>query len=136
NSSAILRASAQVTRTRVASALLLAFVLIGLLPPALAAQTLPAAPPRVEKIGDHQFRIGKVRVDTERREVAVAGTVNDVGVLEFIANTPNGMKAYESAITAASDAITFNAALMLIGLDPGHAKKPTRHFDDMTPEGD
>ena len=47
--------------------------------------------------------------------------MNDVEMLEFVANTINGAKAYESALTLQTDAISFNAALLLIGLDPAAA---------------
>lgn len=90
----------------------------------------------VEKLGDKLFRIGRIQVDTGKREIAVPGTINDVTVLEFVANTRKGMKAYESALTLDTDAITFNAALLLIGLDPSHALVPTRHFDPVPPKGD
>jgi hypothetical protein len=75
-------------------------------------------------------------VDVARREVTVTGHVNDVQILEWVANTTNGLKAYESAITADTDAITFNTALLLIGLDRAHARVPTQHFDPVPPRGD
>lgn len=94
-------------------------------------------PASVEKIGDHLFQLGPLRVDTDKREVMVPGHVNDkVTTLEFVANTIGGYKAYESALTLDVDAVTFNAALMLIGLDPSHARVPTQHFDPIPPAGD
>jgi hypothetical protein len=90
----------------------------------------------IQKLGENLFRIGQIRVDTAKREISVSGTANPVTVLEFVANTRNGMKAYESALTLDTDAITFNTALVLIGLDKTHAKVPTRHFDPLAPEGD
>jgi hypothetical protein len=94
------------------------------------------APPPIEKLSDTLFRIGQIQVDTASREISLSGKVNDVTVLEFVANTRMGMKAYESALTLDTDAITFNAALLLIGLDPTHAQVPTRHFDPAQPKGD
>ena len=102
-------------------------------PPAVGP---PAPPPPVERLGTNRFRIGQVTVNSATREVSVAGTVNDVGTLEFVANTKGGMKAYESALTLDTSAIAFNTALILIGLDKSHARVPTRHFDPETPEGD
>jgi len=96
----------------------------------------PPATPRVEKLGPNRLRIGRVQVDVATREVAVTGHVNDVQFLEWVANTTNGLKAYESAITADTDAITFNTALLLIGLDKAHARVPTQHFDPEPPRGD
>src|SRR5436190_18603940 len=60
-------------------------------------QTTP--PPSVERLGKDLFRIGKTRVNTATREVTVTGTVNPVTTLEFLANPPRGLKAYESALT-------------------------------------
>ena len=107
-----------------------------------AQSPFPAAPspkpsqPAIEKLADGAVRLGPIRVDTAKRELSVAGSINDVTILEFVANTKNGQKAYESAITIDTDAITFNAALLLIGLDPKRAVVPTRHFDPTPPEGD
>ncbi len=101
-------------------------------PPGQAART----PPQVERLGDNLVRVGKIRVDTKAREISVAGSINDVQVLEFIANAEGGFKAYESAVSLDTDAITFNLALLLIGLDRKGAVVPTRHFDPATPKGD
>ena len=46
------------------------------------------------------------------------------------------MKVYESALTLETDAITFNLALVLLGLDKSHSQLSTRHFDTATPTGD
>ena len=110
-----------------------------------ASAAVPAAvqdPPRqqpapVEKLGPGLFRVGKLRVDTEKREVTAQGWVNEnVPVIEFFANALNGMKAYESAITLDTDAINFNVALVLIGLDRANAKPPKHHFDPAPVSGD
>ena len=92
----------------------------------------------IEKVGEGLFRIGRIGVDTTRREIVVPGHVNsDIAQLEFIANTLGGVKAYESALTLETSAINFNTALVLIGLDKANARNvPTRHFDPAVPEGD
>jgi hypothetical protein len=94
------------------------------------------APPSLQKLGESLYRIGQLRVDTAKREVSAPATINDVMTLEFAANTKGGLKAYESAITVESDAITFNAALLLIGLDPSRGRPSKHQFDPATPEGD
>ena len=68
----------------------------------------------------------------------MAGTVNpDVRTLEFIANGRNGMRAYETAVTLDTDGVTFNTALLLIGLDRSRARNaPKNHFDPAVAEGD
>lgn len=93
-------------------------------------------PPRVERLGPTLVGVGAVRVDTAARELTVPGRVNRVTTLEFIANTPQGLKEYESAITVDADAVTLNTALLLLGLDPGRARVPTQHLDPVPPAGD
>lgn len=102
------------------------------------AQVYPPPKPAeaIKKLGPNQFAIGSIRIDTEKRELSVPGTVNAVQILEFVACTKGGMKAYESAVTLDAYAINFNAALLLLGLDPTHGRAPTRHFDPATPTGD
>lgn len=96
----------------------------------------PTTPEPVERLGDNLLRIGKVTVDTKERQLTVAGTVNDVLTLEFIATAEGGFKAYESALSLDTDAITFNLALLLIGLDRKNATVPRFHFDPIAPRGD
>jgi hypothetical protein len=100
------------------------------------AQTPDPKPPAVERLGPTLYRLGTVHVDTAKRELRVAATLNDVSVLEFVANTKGGAKAYESALTVDTDAITFNAALLMIGLDPARGKPSKMQFDETAPEGD
>jgi hypothetical protein len=102
----------------------------------------PTEPPKsqaaVERLGPTLLRIGGIRVDTATNELTVAGRVNpDVKTLEFIANAREGMRAYETAVTLETDAITFNTALLLIGLNRARTKNaPTMHFDSAIPVGD
>lgn len=96
----------------------------------------PSPPTPVEKLGPSLYRVGQIRVDTLNREISVPGHVNEVLVLEFVATARDGMKAYESAITANTDAVAFNTALLLIGLDRSHARVPEVHFDPNPPAGD
>ena len=88
------------------------------------------------KLGPGLFRIGEIKVDTTKHEASVPGRVNAVQILEFVANTQNGMKVYESALTIDTNAVTFNAAMLMIGLDKEHARVPTQHFDPVPPAGD
>jgi hypothetical protein len=99
-------------------------------------ETIPKTPPPVVKLGANLFQIGEIKVDTAKREASVAGKVNSVTTLEFVANTRGGLKAYESALTIDTNAVTFNAAMLLIGLDKDHARVPTQHFDPVAPRGD
>jgi len=116
---------------------LMAVALAALVPRTQSPAQPPAsAPPKAEKLGPNLFRIGQARVNTTTREVSVPGTMNTVTVLEFAANSKGGMKAYESALTLDTDAITFNAALVLIGLDKKNVKIAKAHFDPTPVAGD
>lgn len=75
-------------------------------------------------------------MDTATREVAGPGEINEVETLEFVINSKGGAKAYESAITLDTAAISFNAALLLIGLDPSRSVPSKRQFDPDPPQGD
>lgn len=99
-------------------------------------QEMPTRPAAVERLGPDTLRMGAVVIDTAKRQLTVPGHVNDVPVLEFVANTKDGWKAYESALTLETDGITINTALVLIGLDPANASAPTHHFDPATLKGD
>ncbi len=90
----------------------------------------------VEKLGEHTYRVGALRVDTATREVTVPGSLNEITTVEFVANAKDGAKAYESAVTLDTDAVSFNAALLLIGLDPARSKPSKIQFDPVAPEGD
>lgn len=111
-------------------------------PPGAQPRTRPRASgteqarPVLERLGQDRLRIGTIEIDTARKELTVPGTVNAVTTLEFVASTRNGLKAYESAMSLSTDAISFNTALLLIGMDPAHARLPTRHFDPVPPAGD
>jgi hypothetical protein len=107
---------------------------------AYAQGALNTNPPKtaapVERLGPTTLRVGTVQVDTTKREVSVKGRVTGVNVLEFIAVTKGGFKGYESALELDTNAINFNVALLLIGLDPAHSVVPKMHFDPATPQGD
>jgi hypothetical protein len=107
-----------------------------LLPRVEAGQRPADAAPIVKKLDAQTYAIGQLRVDTVKREVSAPAVTNDARVLEFVANTKGGFKAYESLLTVDTDAVSFNAALLLIGLDPKHARVPEAHFDPLPPAGD
>lgn len=96
----------------------------------------PTAPAAIEKLSATVYRVGNVQIDTDRKEVTASGVVNDVQILEFIANTKGGYKAYESLIELDTNAIDFNVALILIGLDRARSVAPKFHFDPAVPQGD
>lgn len=93
-----------------------------------------AAP--VERVGPTQVRVGSIQVDTAKKELTVPGTVNDVTVLEFLASTKLGNKGYESALELDTNAVSFNIACILLGLDSANAVIPRQKFDPEPPKGD
>jgi hypothetical protein len=119
------------------------FVLVAAFPLLLGAALAAQQPGRggrpspVEKIREGVFRVGSLQVDMNLREARVEARVNkDVTTLEFVANTENGNKAYESALTIKSDGRTFNTAILLLGVNPKNSKVPKQHFDPVPPKGD
>lgn len=102
--------------------------------PSAGAAVKPTA--SLERLGPNLLRIGTIQVDTAKKEVSVAGVVNDVMVLEFVANTKGGLKAYESALELDTNAVNFNVALILIGLDPARSVPSKFQFDPDIPKGD
>lgn len=106
------------------------------IPPVFNPPTTMPAPAAVEKTGDNTYRIGEMHLDTKKKELVVPGTVNEVTVLEFVANTLGGFKAYESALTLNTNAVSFNAALLVLGVDPARSRAPEMQFDPKAPEGD
>ena len=119
------------------SAVIVPLVICALQAPSLPPTYPPLPKPSpIEKLDASTYAIGEMRVDTARKTLSVPGTVNDVSILEFMANTPGGMKAYESALTLRANAVSFNAAMMLIGVDPLRGKPSKMQFDPTPPSGD
>jgi hypothetical protein len=125
---------------RCTSTLVVATLSLCLCAASVRAQSFPPTPPPpvkpIQKLGPNLYTLGSIRIDTAKREIQVPGKVNSVAVLEFIANTFEGMKAYESAITLDTDAIAFNSAMLLVGVDKSRSRVPVEHFDPTPPEGD
>lgn len=93
------------------------------------------APSPVERVSRDVVRIGTILVDTGKKELSVEGVVNDASVLEFLANTKGGWKAYESAFEMDTNAVNFNVACLLIGLDNAGAVPSKFQFDPQPPQG-
>jgi hypothetical protein len=96
----------------------------------------PKTPASIERLGPTTLRVGTVQIDTGKKELSVKGVVTDANILEFVAVTKGGFKGYESALELDTNAINFNLALILIGLDQAHAVGPKQHFDPAIPQGD
>lgn len=84
---------------------------------------------------DH--KLGAITLDPERRRFSVPGVViRKEPPLEFLAVTKGGFKGYESLLELQTDAVGFNLACILIGLDSEKVKAPKYHFDAAPLQGD
>jgi hypothetical protein len=99
-------------------------------------ENIRTEPEKVERLGEGLYRVGTIRVDTQKREATVDGKVTDARSLEFIASTNSGIRSYESAFQLSTDAFSFNVAMILIGLDKANAVSARYHFDPEPPKGD
>jgi hypothetical protein len=93
-------------------------------------------PPPIKKLGENLLQLGNLVVDTRLKEVTAPGHFLRDQVLEFIACTKNSSRSYESAIEIDTDAVTYNLALIMIGLERSRSVVPRHHFDLIEPEGD
>ena len=97
----------------------------------------PTTPAPIERLGPSLLRVGNVKVNTATKQISVPGVVTEAaGVLEFVAMTKGGFKGYETALELDTNAINFNVALILIGIDPDRSIPPKRQFDPSIPQGD
>jgi len=131
-------ATAAATAPEIGTGALVAVLLAQQQPPKVPREPFfgPApAPSPIERLGPDQVKIGGILIDTAKKEFSVSGIVNDVPVLEFLANTKGGWKAYESALELETNAVNFNVACLLIGLDPAAAVPSRMQFDEQSPQG-
>lgn len=113
----------------------------------VAWQTLPraadttAAPAgvQVRPLGGGRFQIGSIVVDKAGARFTVPGKRMDLGSpdapLEFVAGTRGGDKLYETLIELDADAVEFNVACILVGLDAARSRGARQHFDPEPVQG-
>ena len=95
-------------------------------PGAYAAEENRGRGPRIQDLGNQQYRIGAIDIDKAAGSFTVPGKiVRDAPPLEFLATTRGGHKSYESVLEINANAYQFNLACILIGLDT----------DKVTPRG-
>ncbi len=83
------------------------------------------------------YRIGAILVDETARRFSVTGHIlHRKAPLAFIAVSKGGAKADEGLIEIDSNAIEFNLACLLIGLDPRHADVAADHAARRPTHGD
>jgi hypothetical protein len=123
----------------------------GLINPSSAQELRPAPgpPPKInpvdntkpepypiKQLGNGVVSIGNILVDTDKKEVTVPGRMQRDQTMEFLATKKGGQKSYESVMELDTNAISFNLALIMIGLQKTNASAPTRHFDSKPVAGD
>ena len=119
---------------------LLRFFLV--IPLAIAAQLLRAEPgavekPVVEDLGQGRLRIGAILLDRETGSFTLPGQVIRLEPpLEYLASTKGGVKAYETLLELDANAVEFNTACILLGLEADRAVRSGHHFDERVVEGD
>lgn len=117
------------------------------IPPQPALDILPNEPddgvmkkkPAVEDLGNGRYRIGQILLDKTAGRFSVPGVVlpyEEGKVMEFIAVTKKGHKAYESLLELEVNAFEFNLACILIGLDEKNGSPAKFHFDPAPMKGD
>ncbi len=96
------------------------------------ADEVPASD-NIERISEHEYRIGTIMVDRENLSFSVPGKVLQLkDALEYLAVSREGMKGYESLLELDTEPREFNLACILIGLDESKAVKPQFQFDEQT----
>ena len=73
--------------------------------------------PEAVRLGENLYRIGRVAVDTKKREVTIRGWVNmNDGLIEYLACSAGG-KLHESVLVLDTKPIHLQVALILLGLE-------------------
>ncbi len=72
----------------------------------------------MKPLGEDRYQLGAVVVDKRARRFSVPGRVLVLGKpLEYLATTPDGMKAYETMLEVDTTGSEFNLACILVGLE-------------------
>lgn len=87
--------------------------------PAPAPVAAPAGPPKVEKIGDHTYRLGQIVIDATEKTVSLPVEVNmREGVLEYVLVGMKG-KVHESLLVTSANPMELAVALKLCRFQDG-----------------
>jgi hypothetical protein len=109
-------------------------------PPSLPASGGPQAatpPSTIHELGQQRYQVGTIEVDRQQWRFSVPGVVLRLdSPLEFLAVTKGALKRYESLLELETNAIDFNLACILIGLDVQRSRLPRHHFDREPAQGD
>ena len=98
-------------------------------PTPINPENIPTAPPAVAKLGPESLpHRGNHSRHDQARSVGGRKSQRRRDCWNSWPIRRDGLKAYESALTTDTYAVTFNAAMLLIGLDKDHARVPTSTF--------
>ena len=95
--------------------------------------------PQVMDLGNGRYRIGSIEVDKNAQRFTVPGSIIGLAEdmpIEFLVIAKGGHKSYEALIELDVNAVEFNLACILIGLDTENATHPEYHFDQARVTGD
>lgn len=101
-------------------------------PPAQGPKERRQIGPRIpiERVDADRVRMGNILIDRRQRRFSIPGRVIwEDGPLEFVAVVKGGVKSYEALVELDTDAVQFNLACLLIGLDADFKRGPSFHFD-------
>lgn len=93
--------------------------------------------PAMKSLGNERYQVGMIVVDRAAGSFVVPGRVLhlDEAPLEYIATSPNGMKAYETLLEIDATGTEFNLACILLGLENAERRRPDYQFDRRPPIG-
>ncbi|MCB1233446.1 MAG: hypothetical protein KDM91_00055 [Verrucomicrobiae bacterium] len=99
--------------------------------PKAAAAAKPPEGPRVEKTGEHRYRLGEIDFDAETREIRIPAVVNlrEGGPIEYLLVNENG-KVHESLLTTKARPLHLQIVLKLLRYRSGEGAL----FDTFLPE--
>ena len=98
---------------------------------------MPAGSPAMKSLGNERYQVGAIVVDRAAGSFVVPGRVLhlDEAPLEYIATSPDGMKAYETLLEVVASGTEFNLACILLGLENAERRRPDYQFDRRPPVG-
>lgn len=92
--------------------------------------------PEIRDLGGGKYQIGAIVLDKEAKTFSVPGKVLRLDPpIEFLAVSKGGQRGYESYLELDADAIQFNLACILIGMEENKGVRPKFHFDPAPLQG-
>lgn len=99
----------------------------------IADRKMDEAKQRINKIGEHEYSIGDITINSNTREIRFPAVVNMTdGVLEYAIVHENG-KTHESLLSTSIKPIELNLAMLLANYE-AHLGEAAKHLPDLLPE--